>query len=84
MQQSPRSFFFFFFTNHTLSVTVLAGHRQIQPEELAVADVDVAGLGATESIDPTVEGFVRLHLHGDPRVLAVDDNWKNRTFVIDR
>lgn len=60
------------FTYHALGVTILPGHRQVQPKEIAVDHIDVAGLRTAEGINPPVERFVRAHLNGNPRVLAID------------
>lgn len=56
---------------HALSVTVLATHGQVKPEEIAVDHVDVASLRTAESVDTTVEGFVRADLNSDSGVFAV-------------
>lgn len=63
-------------THHRLRVAVLPGHGEVEAEQVAVDDVDVARLGPAQRVDAPVEGLVGAHLHGDARVLAVDGDWK--------
>lgn len=58
-------------TYRTLSVAVLPGHGQVEAEPVRVDDLDVAGLGAAQGIDPAVEGAVGSYLHHNPSVLAM-------------
>lgn len=62
-------------TYHTLRITILSGHREIETEEFAIADVNVTGLLTSQGIDTSVECLIGLHLHGDPRVFAVDRHY---------
>jgi hypothetical protein len=59
-------------TYHRLSVAILSIHRQIEPEQIAVDNVDVASFRSTQSINPPIKRLVSPHLHGDLRVLTVD------------
>ena len=59
---------------HGLRVAIASIHRQIQPEGVAVQDVDVARFTATQGVDAAVEWFVGLHQNFDLGVTAVDVN----------
>lgn len=50
----------------------MSAHREIQPEKIAVDNVDVASFGSSEGVNTPVEGFIRAYLNGDTRVFAVN------------
>ncbi len=57
---------------HRLRVAVLAREADVEPEVVAVDDLDVAGLGPAEGVDTPAERHVRVQVHHDARVLAVN------------
>lgn len=63
---------FKFRTYHTLCITILASHCQIQAEGVRIDDINVTGLGTAQSIDTAIEGFVGAHLDSNAGILAVD------------
>lgn len=60
---------------HRLRVAVAAVHRQIQAEDVAVLDVDVARFTAAQRVDAPTERTVRLDQHFDFRIAAVNSHW---------
>ena len=64
---------------HALSVAILSAHREVESEEIAVDDVDVASLGSAKSVNTTVERLIRSHLNGDSGVFAVYRNFRNKS-----
>ena len=61
-------------THRGLRVTILSAHGEVEPEGVAVDDVDVARLRAAEGVDSAAERTVRVHVHNDAGVLAMDGN----------
>lgn len=59
-------------TYHTLSVTILPAHGQVEPEEIAVDHVDVASLGAAKGVNATIKRFIRANLNGYSGVFTID------------
>lgn len=60
---------------HTLCITILATHRQVQAERIGIDHVDVTRFGAAKRVNATVERFVGAYLDGDTGVFAVDRNY---------
>lgn len=58
-------------TYHALGVTVLPTHGQVEPEEIAINHINVAGLRTAESVNPTIKRLVRTNLDGNSRVFTV-------------
>lgn len=57
-----------------LGVAVLSSHGQVQSEGVRVDHIDVASLGAAQSVDTSVEGLVGADLDGNTGVLAVNSD----------
>lgn len=60
------------FTYDALGVAVLSRHCQVQPEQVAVDNIDVASLGTTQSVDSAIEWFVGANLDSDTSVFTVN------------
>ena len=63
-------------SHRRLGVAVLPAHGQVEPELVAVDDVDVASFGPAEGVDPAAERPVGVHVHHDPGVLTVNSHCK--------
>lgn len=61
-------------TYHTLCITILASHGQIQTERIRIDDINVTGFRATQGIDASIEGFVGVNLNSNTGIFAVDRN----------
>lgn len=60
------------FTHHTLCITILSTHGEIQSEEIRVDDINVTGFRSTQGIDTSVEWLICADLNCDPRILAMN------------
>ena len=61
-----------------LCVAILTTHGEVEPELVAVDDVNVAGLRAAEGVDPAAERPVGVHVHHDPGVLTVNSHYSDK------
>ena len=61
-------------THSGLRVAILSAHGEVEPELVAVNDVDVARLGPAEGVDPAAERPVRVDVDDDARVLTMDSH----------
>lgn len=59
-------------TYHTLSVTILSAHGQVEPEEVAIDYVDVASFRTAKGVNATIKRLIRTNLNGYSGVFAVD------------
>ena len=65
-------------THNGLSIAVLSGQTEVQPELVGADDVHITRLGPPQRVDTPVEGPVGDHLDGDPRVLTLHRHCGNR------
>lgn len=59
-------------TYHTLSVTILSTHREIQSEQIAIDNIDIARFRSSEGVDTSIEWFISANLNGDSSVFTID------------
>lgn len=59
-------------TYHTLSVTILPAHGQVEPEEIAIDNIDVASFRAAKGVNATVKRLIRTNLNGYSGVFTVN------------
>lgn len=61
-----------YITYHALSVTILSTHREIQSEEIAIDNINIASFGSSKSVNSSIERFIRTNLDSDTSVFAIN------------
>lgn len=67
---------------HGLGVTVAAVHGQVQPEAVAILDVDVASFTAAKSVNAAAKGPVGFNENLDLGITTMNSDYKDNKIEI--
>jgi len=63
---------FIYYTYHALSITILSAHREVEPEEIAINNINITSLRSSESINTSIERLICTNLDSNTSIFAVN------------